>query len=149
MKVYLSEERYIQLVDSGSITVGDITIEYNEEDDYLTPVSEEIDSNKVVTIDTEQTISGKKTFSSELCLDQNGTSSTILKMEDDSTVLFGNEALTLKLIGAGVNPTYKNDYLALKSELPTIYTSESGVDNTTKTLRIYTDASGYLHIDTE
>jgi hypothetical protein len=47
MKVFLSKEQYKQLLEKGSIIVGETTIVYNEEDDYITPI-EEIDTSKFV-----------------------------------------------------------------------------------------------------
>lgn len=62
MKVYLSKEQYKELLKNGSITVGETTILFNEEDDYITPI-EEIDTSKFVTTNTQQTITAVKNIS--------------------------------------------------------------------------------------
>lgn len=148
MKIYLSEEQYIQLVDNGSITVGDVTIEYNEEDDYLTPYSVgaevEIDTSKIVTIDTDQTITGKKTFDTVVGIVDN----TLLQ-----NTQYLSSAIAWKASGTDWANAYKIYYptqsgtIAITDDVPTIYTNSTGTA-TTKTLRIYTDTNGYLHIAT-
>jgi len=56
MKIYLSEEQYKQLLKDGSITVGETTVIYNEDDEYITPFGEYVD------LTSNQEIGGNKYF---------------------------------------------------------------------------------------
>lgn len=105
--------------------------------------------NAYVTLDTTQTISGTKTFSSEthhtgvitfdsamlnpIIRGMSGASyrNMIYRMGNDSAIIVGNSNDTIDLKGSGTRPTYNTNSLALYSDIPSLtgYATETWVSN--------------------
>lgn len=143
--VYLSEEQFDTLTQNGTITVNGVTLTLDDESLYITPAKDGGGSGDYVEKVTEATevfrIYG---------VDYNKTTTKIYSAfwtPEYTRVLIYNTNGNFEIEDPKEAREAVN-LVTLQKNLPTIYT-DANETTTTKTLNIYTDSNGYLHIDTE